>query len=73
MKLVTVKELSRLLGIEDWRLSRWRRKGLIPCVRMGKTNYYNLESVKKVLKGREKLGNLPFYKTGFARLDDETN
>jgi len=69
MKLLSLKELSETLEIEKWRISRWRRKGLIPSVKMGKVHYYNMESVIKVLKGREKLGNLVFSNTGFAHIE----
>jgi len=67
--LLTLKELSEALGIEDWRISRWRRKGIIPSVKMGETHYYNLESVVKTIRGREKLGSLDFRHTGYAKAE----
>jgi len=66
-QLVTLSELADILEIPSWRISRWRRNGLIPSVKMGRTHYYNVESVTKTLRRREKLGSQNFSDTGYAR------
>jgi len=66
-QLVTLRELADILEIPSWRISRWRRKGLIPSVKMGRTHYYNVESVTKTLLKREKLGSQNFADTGYAK------
>jgi len=65
--LVTPAELSKILGLPTWRISRWRSRGLIPSVKMGRTNYYNVDHVIKTLNRREKLGRSYFQDTGYAR------
>ena len=70
VQLVTLKELSEAMGIPTWRLARWRRQGLIPSIQMGRTHYFNVKSVQKTLRRREKLGSMRFMDTGFERKEN---
>ena len=67
VQLVTLKELAEVMDIPHWRLARWRRQGLIPSVKMGRTNYFNADSVRRTLQRREKLGSQHFGDTGYAK------
>ncbi len=67
VQLATLKELSEAMSIPAWRLARWRRQGLIPSIKMGRTHYFNVRSVQKTLRRRERLGSMRFIDTGFGR------
>ena len=49
---VTIKEASKILGVESYTLRRWEKKGLISCFRNKVNNYrmYSREDIMNILK-----------------------
>lgn len=54
--ILTRKELTKELGITQRTLFRWETKGGLPCVRIGHSRYYIIDSVKDWLKQFEGVG-----------------
>ena len=52
--LLDSKQVMELLNVKYETLWRWSKSGYLPCVKIGRRNYYRREDVEEILGKREK-------------------
>ena len=50
-RLLTTAEVMEIFGVTDRTLRRWRRQGLLPCIKLGGSVRYRLADIDRLIGG----------------------
>lgn len=50
LRLITPRETAKMLSVSERTLFSWSRKGILPCVRVGRIVRYDLQDVENCVK-----------------------